>query len=79
MASPRFHPTATQIEIEVRPGTAWRDNALDSIRQMGFTVRPRDDAPYFARINGIGFDVRAGEWIGVADGRWQGAASAPIR
>ncbi|MEX2281584.1 MAG: gamma-glutamyltransferase [Gemmatimonadota bacterium] len=79
MALPRFHPTASQIEIEVRSGTAWSTSALDSIRQMGFTVRPRDDAPYFARINGIGYDLLAGEWIGVADSRWQGAASGPIR
>ena len=79
MRLPRFHPTANQIEIEVRPESAWSTGALDSLRTMRFTIRPRDDAPYFARINGIGFDTQTREWIGVADTRWQGAAAGPIR
>jgi gamma-glutamyltranspeptidase / glutathione hydrolase len=78
MRLPRFHPTANQIEIEVRPESAWSTGALDSLRTMRFTIRPRDDAPYFARINGIGFDTQTREWIGVADTRWQGAAAGPI-
>jgi gamma-glutamyltranspeptidase / glutathione hydrolase len=79
MALPRFHPTANQLEMEVRSGTAWSDVELAAIRGLGFTVRTRDDAPYFARINGIAFDVATREWVGAADTRWQGVASGPAR
>jgi gamma-glutamyltranspeptidase / glutathione hydrolase len=77
MHAPRFHATPSRIDVEVRPGTAWPDTALERLRGLGFAAAERDDAPWFGRINGIAWDALAGEYVGVADPRWQGGAAAP--
>ena len=77
MAAPRFHPGDEQVTFEHRPGVAWSEAVLDSLRAWGFEVRTRSDPPFFARIHGISFDAATGEFIGVADARWQGSAGAP--
>jgi gamma-glutamyltranspeptidase/glutathione hydrolase len=74
MDAPRFHPTPEQIYMEVRPSVAWTDADLAAIAAAGFRVTARDDPPYFARVHGIAFDARAGEYVGVADERWEGTA-----
>ena len=79
LAGPRFHPTASRIDIEVRPGTAWSAADVSRLEALGFNVEARDDAPYFARINAIAWDAAAREWVGVADPRWPGTAAAPAR
>jgi gamma-glutamyltranspeptidase/glutathione hydrolase len=74
LAAPRLHPSAGRIDLEVRPGTAWPAAVHESLRALGFTVTPRSDAPYFARINAI---VRDGNvWVGATDPRGSGAAAA---
>jgi gamma-glutamyltranspeptidase / glutathione hydrolase len=79
MAAPRLHASASTLDMETRPAAAWTDDQLEAVRQLGFTVRPRDDAPWFARINGIARDPATGVFTGVADSRWTGAAAAPRR
>jgi gamma-glutamyltranspeptidase len=79
LAGPRFHPSPSRIDVEVRPGTAWSDADLRRLEALGFRVEPRDDAPYFARINAIAWDATTREWVGVADPRWPGVAAAPAR
>jgi gamma-glutamyltranspeptidase/glutathione hydrolase len=77
LAAPRLHATPDRIDVETRPASSWTAPQVDSLRALGPTVRARDDAPYFARINAIAFDDRTGEWVGVPDPRWQGVAMAP--
>jgi len=79
LAAPRFHPTPSRIDVEVRPGAAWSEAELERLRTLGFTVRTRDDAPYFARVNVAGWNATASVWTGVADPRWAGAAAAFAR
>jgi gamma-glutamyltranspeptidase / glutathione hydrolase len=77
MHAPRFHAPANRIDVEVRPGTSWADTTIARLRELGFTVEARSEAPYFARINGIAWDAARGEYVGVADPRWHGGAVAP--
>lgn len=79
IAAPRLHPTSGRVDLERRPGTAWSDAQADSLRTMGLTIRLRDDAPYFGRVNAIALDPATREWIGVPDPRWDGAARAASR
>jgi gamma-glutamyltranspeptidase/glutathione hydrolase len=79
LAAPRFHPVPSRIDVEVRPGAAWSEADQERLRTLGFTVRARDDAPYFARVNVAGWDVAGSRWTGVADPRWPGAAGAVAR
>ena len=79
LAAPRFHPTPSRIDIEVRSGAAWSEPDQERLRTLGFTVRAREDAPYFARINVAGWNATASAWTGVADPRWAGAAGAFAR
>ena len=77
MAAPRLHALPDRIDLENRTASRWSDAQLADLRALGFTVRQRADAPYFARIHGIYFDAATREFVGVADPRWQGAAAAP--
>jgi gamma-glutamyltranspeptidase/glutathione hydrolase len=77
MASPRFHVTPGFVDLEDRADAAWTRSDSTEIRRFGFEPRFRSDAPYFGRINGISWDVAERDWVGVADSRWQGAASGP--
>jgi len=79
LAAPRLHPTPDRIEVEVRAGAAWGDADVEALRGLGFTVRPRGDAPWFARVNAIAWDAETGDWVGVADPRWDGAAGGARR
>ena len=74
LASPRLHATPTRMDLESRSGAAWTEAQIDSLRALGFSTRTRDDAPYFARVNAVAFDSATGEWVGVPDPRWPGAA-----
>jgi gamma-glutamyltranspeptidase/glutathione hydrolase len=79
LAAPRFHPLASRIDLEQRPGTAWSASDVTRLDALEFRVETRNDAPYFARINAIAWDGERRVWIGVADPRWPGAAGAPAR
>jgi gamma-glutamyltranspeptidase / glutathione hydrolase len=79
MAAPRLHASGTTIDLEVRPGTAWSARDAETLRELGFTVRTRSEAPWFGRVNGIEYDPRTRVFTGVADPRWNGAAAAPHR
>jgi gamma-glutamyltranspeptidase/glutathione hydrolase len=78
IAAPRFHPTPSRIDMEVRDGTAWPADVITALRSLGIHVETRDDAPYFARINAI-HRAADGLLTGIADARWQGAAAGPSR
>jgi gamma-glutamyltranspeptidase/glutathione hydrolase len=78
-AAPRFHPSPSRIDMEVREGLAWSAADMAALRAFGFAVETRDYAPYFARVNAIEFDTVTSEWVGVSDPRWQGTAQAPRR
>ncbi len=77
MAAPRLHALPDRIDVEDRAQSRWTDAQVADLRALGFTVRQRADAPYFARIHGIYFDPAAKQFVGVADPRWHGAAAAP--
>jgi gamma-glutamyltranspeptidase/glutathione hydrolase len=77
MAAPRLHALPDRIDLENRATARWRASDIANLRAMGYTVRLRDDAPYFARIHGLQFDPATRAFTGVADQRWQGAAAAP--
>ena len=77
LAAPRLHALPDRIDVEDRSAARWSDAAVTDLRSLGFTVRQRSDAPYFARIHGIFFDPVSREFVGVADPRWNGAAAAP--
>jgi gamma-glutamyltranspeptidase / glutathione hydrolase len=79
MAAPRLHAVPERIDLENRSTSRWTDAQVGELRNWGFTIRQRDDAPYFSRIHAIQFDPAARQFIGVADPRWQGAAAAPAR
>jgi gamma-glutamyltranspeptidase / glutathione hydrolase len=77
VAAPRFHPTPSRIDVEVRAGASWTEADVARLTTYGLNVRKRDDAPYFARVNAIARDSAGRAWIGVAEPRWQGAAGGP--
>jgi gamma-glutamyltranspeptidase/glutathione hydrolase len=77
MAAPRLHALPARIDLEKRAPSAWTAGDSAALVGLGFTVRMRGDAPYFARVHGIAYDPRQRAFIGVADPRWQGAAAAP--
>ena len=77
MAAPRLHALPDRIDLENRATVRWRESHVADLRSFGYTVRLRDDAPYFARIHGLEFDPATLEFTGVADPRWRGAAAAP--
>jgi gamma-glutamyltranspeptidase/glutathione hydrolase len=77
MAAPRLHALPERIDMENRSAARWTEAQAAELRSFGFTVRLRDDAPYFARIHAIHFDPATRQFVGVADPRWQGAAAAP--
>ena len=79
MAAPRLHALPARIDLEKRASASWTAADSAALVGLGFVVRMRGDAPYFARIHGIAFDPRQRMFIGVADPRWQGAAAAPRR
>ena len=79
MAAPRLHALPARIDLEKRAEAAWTAGDSAALTGLGFTVRMRGDASYFARIHGIAFDARRRVFTGVADPRWQGAAAAPRR
>jgi gamma-glutamyltranspeptidase / glutathione hydrolase len=77
LAAPRLHALPDRIDVEDRTAARWSDAAVADLRSLGFTVRQRSDAPYFARIHGIFVDPSTREFVGAADPRWNGAAAAP--
>jgi gamma-glutamyltranspeptidase/glutathione hydrolase len=79
MAAPRLHALPARIDLEKRAPASWTGADSAALVGLGFTVRMRSDAPYFARVHGIAFDARQRVFIGVADPRWQGASAAPRR
>lgn len=78
MVAPRLHPTGGRIDVEVHDGARWAEDVMTDLHTLGFNVRTRDEPPYFARLNAIGWEPD-GNMVGVADGRWRGAAVAPRR
>lgn len=78
LAAPRLHTTSGRIDLEVRDGAAWPAEAVADLRELGFEVRTRDEATYFARINAIAREPD-GTLVGVSDPRWTGKAVAPAR
>ncbi|MGH7470342.1 MAG: gamma-glutamyltransferase family protein [Longimicrobiales bacterium] len=79
MAAPRLHALPERMDMENRSAARWTEAQAAELRSFGFTVRLRDDAPYFARIHAIHFDPATRQFVGVADPRWEGAAAAPRR
>ena len=77
MAAPRLHALPDRIDLEKRAGVAWSAADSASLVGLGFNVRMRGEASYFARVNAIAFDPRRREFVGVPDPRWQGGAAAP--
>jgi gamma-glutamyltranspeptidase len=61
----------------MRQHATWTAAQLLELDALGFTVRERSDAPYFGRINAIGYDAATRTFTGVSDPRWTGAAAAP--
>jgi gamma-glutamyltranspeptidase / glutathione hydrolase len=78
MAAPRLHTTSGRIDVESHAAAAWADDVVSALRAAGAEVRTRDQAPYFARINAIGWE-RDGTLVGVPDPRWSGRAASPDR
>lgn len=78
MAAPRLHTTGGRIDLESRDAAAWPGAVVADLRAMGFEVRTRGDAPYFARINAIAWEPD-GTLVGMPDPRWAGRAAAPAR
>jgi gamma-glutamyltranspeptidase/glutathione hydrolase len=74
MAQPRIHPAGRSVRVESLPGIAWSESELAAIEAFGLTPE-RGGA--IARIHAVRFDAQSGEWVGVADPRWQGTASGP--
>jgi gamma-glutamyltranspeptidase/glutathione hydrolase len=77
LAAPRLHPDAQAVHMEARDGTAWSPDDLTDLARYGFVVDVRTIASYFARIHGIEVDPETGDYLGVADPRWNGTAGAP--
>jgi gamma-glutamyltranspeptidase/glutathione hydrolase len=75
MAEPRFHPTPETVYLEMRDQTSWSTAAVGDLRSFGVKPEARASASYFARIHAIEYDPATGEFLGVADPRWNGSAA----
>jgi gamma-glutamyltranspeptidase/glutathione hydrolase len=79
LAAPRLHAAPGRIDLEARADAHWTVADSSALSSMGYTVRMRDDGPWFARVNAIAIDPATGRYVGVADPRWPGVAAAPSR
>ncbi len=77
VSAARVHPDGDSVVVEVGPGRSWRPAELDAIRAAGLDIGTRSSGAYFGRIHGIFVDPETGEFIGVADPRWDGSAAGP--
>lgn len=77
MAAPRLHALPARIDLESRAQASWTSSDSATLVGLGFNVRMRAEAPYFARVHGISFNSQGRAFTGVADPRWNGAAAAP--
>lgn len=79
LAAPRFHAAPGRVDLEMRSAARWATADSVALVDDGYTVRARDDGPWFARVNAIAIDPATGRYVGVADPRWPGVAAAPSR
>ena len=75
LAAPRFHPAGGQVILEDRAGAAWPSALQDRLAVLGLRLGSNRDGGYFARLHAIEWDAATNEYVGVADGRWTGAAA----
>lgn len=75
LAAPRFHPAGGRLVMEDRVGAAWPAGVRERLAALGFALSSNRDGGYFARLHAIEWDAATGEYVGVADDRWTGAAA----
>jgi len=80
VAAPRFFPgfavrsDPVPWDFEISSVARW-DSA--GVEALGLSMRWVERETSFGRIHGIAYHRLAGEWEGVADPRWEGAAASP--
>ena len=79
LAAPRFHPTDGRLILEDRAGAAWPRATQQRLAGLGFRLGSNGDGGYFARLHVIEWNAATGEYVGVADDRWTGAAAGVRR
>jgi gamma-glutamyltranspeptidase len=63
-------------QIEVVPGAGGQEVAA-WFEATGYTVEAVEDVGAFGRVHAVRWLPETGEWEGVADPDWEGAAAAP--